>query len=281
MWGKKPSREYDGSLQERLIAVTKDTTSLSNEIAGVLKDGPRDYLKQVEVASSILNDAVVVIDETGIIQAFNPSAEKIFGWTAQEVIGVSVSILFRHLPEEPVTTSSVMDVLTNEGCFSYDIDGTPLNGLVGLTKSGSTFFIDVTVSSFPRKTGDTDHVLTIRDVGDFVKAQKMLSEGETHYRTVFDHSPDGIAIIACGEVIDLNTTMAGLISCGDFMSIFHEGDHDKILLALDDHQQGSDTIYDFRVSIHGTDMLVSMVPVDTVKKTPATIMTLRDLSCTR
>lgn len=38
-------------------------------------------------------DAIVIIDENGIVQSFNPSAEKIFGWRIDEMIGQNVSLL--------------------------------------------------------------------------------------------------------------------------------------------------------------------------------------------
>ena len=45
---------------------------------------------------SILNtvpDAMIVIDEKGMMQSFSPAAERLFGWTSPEVIGQSVDIL--------------------------------------------------------------------------------------------------------------------------------------------------------------------------------------------
>jgi len=38
-------------------------------------------------------DAMVVIDERGIMQSFSATAERLFGWTAEEAIGRNVSIL--------------------------------------------------------------------------------------------------------------------------------------------------------------------------------------------
>ncbi|MEQ1702656.1 MAG: PAS domain S-box protein [Ilumatobacteraceae bacterium] len=38
-------------------------------------------------------DGMIVIDARGVIEAFNPSSERIFGYAAAEVIGQNVSML--------------------------------------------------------------------------------------------------------------------------------------------------------------------------------------------
>ena len=38
-------------------------------------------------------DAIVMIDSRGIVTRFNPSAERLFGFTAEEVIGQNVRLL--------------------------------------------------------------------------------------------------------------------------------------------------------------------------------------------
>jgi len=38
-------------------------------------------------------DGIITIDEWGIVASFNPGAERLFGYTAGEVIGQNVSIL--------------------------------------------------------------------------------------------------------------------------------------------------------------------------------------------
>jgi PAS domain S-box-containing protein len=50
-----------------------------------------------EAVLCTISDAIVAADERGIIQAWNPGAERIFGYTSGEAIGQSLDII---IPEQ-------------------------------------------------------------------------------------------------------------------------------------------------------------------------------------
>ncbi len=64
--------------------------------AGARQRSTRDALAREAHLQSILDtvpDAMIVIDERGIMQSFSTAAERLFGYTAAEVIGKNVKML--------------------------------------------------------------------------------------------------------------------------------------------------------------------------------------------
>ena len=88
-------------------------------------------------------DGMVVIDEQGIIQSFNPAAERLFGYGADEVIGRNVTVL---MPER--------DRTVHDGYIWNYRRGSDRNvigrgrELQGCRKDGSTFPLELSVAEW-------------------------------------------------------------------------------------------------------------------------------------
>ncbi|MDO8607596.1 MAG: diguanylate cyclase [Phaeospirillum sp.] len=102
-------------------------------------------------------DAVVIIDQCGIISEFNPSATELFGYSADEVRGQSVNMLM------PDNYAREHDGHLKKGKPS----GLRAIGrgreMVGRRKNGSEFPIELTVGTHPMGGGRV-HVGVIRDI---------------------------------------------------------------------------------------------------------------------
>ena len=122
--------------------------------AGVSGDGHRDQILTAleETAShykAILEttvDAIITIDNHGIVQTFNSAAEKIFGYRAEEVIGNKVNMLM----PEPYRSEH------DNYIGRYLKTGVPkIIGLgrqvTGQRKDGTGFPMDLAVSEVPLK----------------------------------------------------------------------------------------------------------------------------------
>jgi PAS domain S-box-containing protein len=115
-------------------------------------------------------DAIITIDSRGIVQSYNPAAERTFGWRADEVIGNNVNMLMPSPDHE--RHDSYLD--------NYLRGGKPkiigIGRLVtGKRKDGSTFPLDLGVSEMP-VGGQRFFCGIVRDVTERIAAELALQQ---------------------------------------------------------------------------------------------------------
>ena len=76
-----------------LIAEMPDRGPINRPSALRVDEGRIESEAYLRSVLDTVPDAIVVIDEAGVIQSFSSAAEKQFGWTAEEIIGRNVKIL--------------------------------------------------------------------------------------------------------------------------------------------------------------------------------------------
>lgn len=115
-------------------------------------------------------DAMIVIDERGIIQSFSSAAERQFGWTAAEVVGRNVSLLM----PDPYRTAHDAYLARYMETGERRIIGIG-RVVVGERKDGTTFPMELSVGEM--LSGETRYFTGfVRDLTERQAAERRLQD---------------------------------------------------------------------------------------------------------
>lgn len=105
---------------------------------------------------TVIGDAVIICDVDGTITAWNPAAERLFGFTQSEALGTSLDII---IPERQRQRHwSGYHQTMQSGLTRY---GTSLLHVPALTRDGGTISIAFTVALLPGKDGKPASIIAI------------------------------------------------------------------------------------------------------------------------
>lgn len=103
-------------------------------------------------------DAIITIDENGLIQDFNPAAEKMFGYSPEEIHGENIKVL------TPEPTRSQHDHYLKRYIESGESESLGfIRTVIGMRKNGTTFPLELAVSEFRDENGLL-FIGTLRDI---------------------------------------------------------------------------------------------------------------------
>ena len=131
------------------------------------------------------DDAVVSEDLDGVITSWNAAAERMFGYTADEVTGQPVSLLIP--PDRPHEMKEILERIRR---------GEPLNHFetVRRAKDGSLIDVSLSISPIHDAGGQIRGASKIvRDITGRKQAEQALRESEERYRATFSNAAVGIA----------------------------------------------------------------------------------------
>ncbi len=117
-------------------------------------------------------DGIITIDAGGIVETINPSAERIFGLAADEVVGRNVSLLMPQ-PFQGEHDAYLANYLRTGAAKIIGIG----REVIGRRKDGSTFPMDLAVSEF-RIEHKRYFTGIVRDISDRKRAEETAKNSQ-------------------------------------------------------------------------------------------------------
>ena len=154
-------------------------------------------------------DAMLIVDEGGVIVDVNDRCRDLFGYNRAQLVGNPVEML---LPE-------VMRHRHERHRRRYAGHPAPRPMGRGLDlrarrADGSEFPVDISLSPLPSQQ-KTLFAAAVRDVSDRAEADARLRDSEARFRAVFEHAPIGMALLGLdGRFLEVNDALCSMLGVG-------------------------------------------------------------------
>jgi PAS domain S-box-containing protein len=163
-----------------------DELHVGREQYRILLDGVKDY-------------AVFLLDGEGRVATWNTGAQRIQGYSAEEMLGKPTSMFY---PAQDVEKGKPEDLLSQAAeRGSVRTEGWRMR------KDGTRFWADVTITAVFEESGHIKgYAKTIRDVTELMKSREALESKEEELRVVVESAPDAVLMTdARGTIVFVNS----------------------------------------------------------------------------
>ncbi len=151
-----------------------------------------------------LMEGVISTDENGVIQSFNPAAERMFGYPAEEVIGKDVAIVIPEPYRSRHGNSFKQYMTTGQG----KVIGTGPREVMVARKDGSSLPVELGIAEMQRD-GSRAFIGVLRDITERKRAEEEKAFLERQLRQ--SHKMEALGTLAGGIAHDLNNTLVPLL----------------------------------------------------------------------
>ena len=176
---------------------------------------PNNYLKktneqqqeQLQILDAVF-DAIISVDEQGIVLNTNKSTSRLFGFTSEELLGKNINML---LSETTLQTGIDRGIGIIQECFNLEKTTTSGSGreVLAKHKSNRNFPMRLTVAELPKNDASTRRYIAIFQDLTRIKRQDEL----------FNHSQkmNALAQLTGGLAHDSNNMLAVIMGYSDLL----------------------------------------------------------------
>ena len=197
IWVRGRRRVNDAGQVVRMFGVVTDITER--------KQAEEERARLAAIVESS-GDAIISKDLNGIVWSWNQSAERLFGYSAQEMIGQPITLIIPHerLGEE----TEFLERLSRGECIEH-------YETVRFDKQGRSIDVSVTLSPVYDSTGAVAGVSkSVRDITEWKQAQEALRSSEAKLHGVVGSAMDAIISVDDAQrIVVFNQAAENIFQC--------------------------------------------------------------------
>ncbi len=144
----------------------------------------RENIARTRAITDSAQDAILIMDQNGRISYWNPAAQRIFGYSSEEVIGLDL-----HQLLTPQRYHQTANAALNK--FQQTGQGTYLEATLELEachKNGHEISVELSLSALACRDG-WHAAGIIRDVTERKQAEKILNQQKNELTAIFENAP--------------------------------------------------------------------------------------------
>ncbi len=173
--------------------------------------------------------AITVADLEDRVAMWNPASERLFGWSAEEVVGKRIPT---RIPGRDENRGLVRRTVLREGRLIVIEDQR-------ITKDGRILDLEMHAAPLRDEQGEIKRLfVVVVDITERKKAEEALRASEERYRELIAHAPEAMIVHDGAHILFANEAAARmyrgtspdeLVALGDAMTLVHPDDRTKVL----------------------------------------------------
>jgi PAS domain S-box-containing protein len=184
------------------LAVIRDVTAQKK-----LQEELKNNVRRMETALSTIDQAVLTLDENGIVIQINLQLLKMLQLSEEETVGKDVDDLFSIFQIRSDTSSRRLSFgsLKSKSFGIDECDWKLINSI------GMEYWVSFTIQSMRISDMDNGYIFTLRNLNKSHAIRNAYKENEQRYRNVFEQSKIGLLLLSKDLVVrDLNEAFCTL-----------------------------------------------------------------------